>query len=96
LGVLHPDYLLESLTSKQLAEWDEYEKLEPFGQRHKDQGLGILGSIIAQAFFKSNTAFTPDQFRVRTRLDLKKPKLVDLKSIFQSLRDRQRAKEKKK
>lgn len=30
--MLHPDYLLPALSSRQLAEWQAYFKYQPFGQ----------------------------------------------------------------
>jgi hypothetical protein len=40
----HPDYLLPSLTSRQLAEWQAFFNLHPFGQ---DTDWGMLAQMLA-------------------------------------------------
>jgi len=32
LGCFHPDFLLSSISARQLAEWMAYENIEPFGE----------------------------------------------------------------
>lgn len=34
LGVLHPDFLKEVLSARQLKEWELYYVVEPFGETH--------------------------------------------------------------
>ena len=42
----HPDYLLSSLTSKQLNEWEAYDAIEPVGQYRNDVMLGQVAAVI--------------------------------------------------
>ena len=46
LGYNHPDYLLETLTSRQISEWEAYSRLEPFGEERGDLRMAILTSHI--------------------------------------------------
>jgi len=46
LGILHPDYLLEQLTAKQLIEWEAFNLLEPIGEHRGDWKFGMLASIM--------------------------------------------------
>ncbi len=45
LGVPHPDYLIDMLTSKQLADWMAYASIETFG----DQRADLRSAIMAKA-----------------------------------------------
>lgn len=45
--MIHPDYLLQSLTSRQWEEWKEYARLEPFGFPSEDLRHGILCATVA-------------------------------------------------
>jgi len=42
LGVIHPDHLLESLTADQLADWEAYGRVEPFGGYIDDIRWAVL------------------------------------------------------
>lgn len=48
LGFPHPDYLLEALSARQLAEWQQYYALEPFGHPIESWRAGMLASVIAR------------------------------------------------
>lgn len=46
LGLPHPDYLMDLLTSEQISEWLAYDRLEPIGQWRADYRLGVLCALI--------------------------------------------------
>jgi hypothetical protein len=43
---LHPDYLLDRLTSEQVSEWQAYDQLDPVGVWRNDFGYALLCSVI--------------------------------------------------
>lgn len=45
LGVLHPDYLRDSLSEQQIEGWRAYYKLKPFGHWIDTMMLAQLGSF---------------------------------------------------
>jgi len=46
LGFPHPDYLLPLLSSKQYADWQEFYRVSPFGDRRADRrAAGIMAMI---------------------------------------------------
>jgi hypothetical protein len=47
--VPHPDHLLRLLDSRQLAEWEAFDQLEPFGDWRADLRAGIVAGTIARA-----------------------------------------------
>ncbi len=44
LGVVHPDELLTRMSSRQLAEWQAYAELEPFGSHFDDLRAGAVAA----------------------------------------------------
>lgn len=46
LGELHPDYLLEKLTSRQIVEWQAWFLEHPFGDDLRDYMTAQLTSIV--------------------------------------------------
>lgn len=60
--------MLQQLTSKQVAEWQAYSWLEPFGSRHRDWHFGKLASMMV-AMFGSKQEFEPADFVKPNRLD---------------------------
>jgi hypothetical protein len=46
LGILHPDHLMRSLTSRQLSEWMVFYGLDPFGEQRADLRAGIVASVV--------------------------------------------------
>lgn len=63
LGELHPDYLLEKLTARQLAEWEIYHSVEPFGEQQQFLQAGIVASTIANVNRgKNKSVFKPSEF----------------------------------
>ena len=62
------------LTSRQIAEWDAYSMLEPFGPRHEDWRAGMIASVIANPNRKKGArALQPEDFM------LKEPKTAEEK-----------------
>jgi hypothetical protein len=43
---LHPDGLLQSLTSRQFAEWMAFYSIDPFGDQRADLRTGIVASVL--------------------------------------------------
>lgn len=43
---MHPDFLLDSLTSEQLSEWEAYDKIDPVGTWRDDFRMARLASLI--------------------------------------------------
>ena len=46
MGYAHPDYLLDDLSSKQVAEWAAFDRLEPIGDYRMDYMIGQLTSLV--------------------------------------------------
>lgn len=44
--MLHPDYLGDALTAKQVAEWRAYTSIRPFGERAADYRAALLAAIL--------------------------------------------------
>ena len=42
MGYAHPKTLMRELTSKDIAEWLAYDKLEPFGEARADLRAGMM------------------------------------------------------
>lgn len=59
----HPDFLYNVLTSKQISDWIEYSKIEPFGFPLKYFQLGQVATIMASwTKNKKPDAFLPKVF----------------------------------
>lgn len=57
--------MLNQITSFQLAEWEAYSRLEPFGPLREDARFGMLAAATANCSFakkKDDTPFMPDDF----------------------------------
>lgn len=48
LGIVHPDYLESVLTVDQLAGWEDYAGIEPFGPPTDDVRLGLIVQSLYQ------------------------------------------------
>jgi hypothetical protein len=84
LGFPHPDYLLKALTSRQLAEWRAFYRLQPFGAYRDDWRAGMIASVIANCNRRKNTKpFLPTDFMPQTE----KPKqsVEEQLAIFEML-----------
>lgn len=46
LGVIHPDYLQDNLTAKQISEWEAFNRLEPIGEWRQDYRMAFIASIM--------------------------------------------------
>lgn len=49
LGYASVRKMLSELTSKEVTEWIEYYRLEPFGPRHEDHRFALLGEGLSTA-----------------------------------------------
>ena len=61
--------MLARLTSKQVAEWQAYAELEPFGDRHRDWHFGKLAAMMVNMFGKQAKEYAPADFVKPNRLD---------------------------
>lgn len=63
LGCPHPDYLMDTLSSRQWAEWQAFYQMEPFGDVKADWRAGMLASVLANVNRgKGTKAFHPEDF----------------------------------
>ena len=44
--MIHPDFLLDRLTSRQISEWEAYDRIDPIGEWVKDFRFAVLDSLI--------------------------------------------------
>jgi hypothetical protein len=55
--------LLVRMDSRELAEWQAYEKIEPFGEWRADLRSAIVASVVANAFRgKDSRPVSPEDF----------------------------------
>ena len=59
MGVVHPDYLLDQLDSRQIAEWIAFSRLEPFGERMADIRAGQVCATVANYAGKMRSSDAP-------------------------------------
>jgi hypothetical protein len=90
LGYANVDDMLASITSRQLREWMEFYRLEPFGEERADLRAGIIASTIANVNRSSRTAkaFSPKDFMPdfdRGRGPRKRQRLEDMKAAALAL-----------
>ena len=52
LGFAHPDHLLDQLTSRQLSEWEAYDRLDPIGEWRVDFRMASLEAFISNIVTK--------------------------------------------
>lgn len=53
VGVVHPDFLLAILSSSQMAGWEAFYSIEPFGYEVDNHRFGVLAAAIANFAGKS-------------------------------------------
>ena len=46
MGYAHPDHLLNELTSRQISEWEAYDRLDPIGEWRADFRMAYLCTIV--------------------------------------------------
>jgi hypothetical protein len=57
------DGMLAEMSSRDLAEWMAYSRIEPWGEERDDLRIGILASMIANMFReKGKKAYEPQDF----------------------------------
>ena len=62
-GIPHPRYLMQHLTSRDVAEWMAYNQLEPFGEWAAFWRSGLIASILANIYRSRNAKeATPKDF----------------------------------
>jgi hypothetical protein len=62
---VHPDYLLDVLTSKQLSEWEAYDRIDPIGTWREDFRMAQICCVVANSIGggkKDGNAFAPMDF----------------------------------
>ena len=57
--MVHPDYLLDQLTSKQISEWEAFDRIDPIGSWREDFRLAkiesLITNIVQQLYAKKGT-----------------------------------------
>jgi len=75
--------LLPDLTSRDLAEWMAYSRIEPFGMLHEELLNAILAATVANAFgTQTSSTFEPTDF-----MPSYEPPPQDWRSIKRGLQD---------
>jgi hypothetical protein len=70
--------LLRSIDSRELTEWFEYYRLEPFGEGRADLRAGIVASTTANVWRgKGSRPFLPKDFMPNFEPKKKKPQTAD-------------------
>ena len=66
--MLHPDFLLEKLSSYQIAEWEVYNRLDPIGTWREDFRMAnticYIMNIVSHLYAKKGT--TPQMYKPET------------------------------
>lgn len=68
--------MLQRMSSRELAEWRAYDRMEPIGEPRADYRMGVLTSLIANTHRNSETMpepFSPEDFMWRGPDALIKP-----------------------
>lgn len=60
--MVHPDFLEEQLTQRQLNEWLAWHQLSPIGERRADTRIAILAAHLRAAWIE-NDPMEPEDFR---------------------------------
>ena len=87
LGFPHPDYLLETLTWKQLLDWLIYYELEPFGEERADYRIGQLTAAVHNALRRSGgRTWKASDFLLGTPVKAERPTDIErMKSIVRTI-----------
>lgn len=94
MGVLHPDYLLQELNAEQLADWEAYFTLDPFGNDRDDLRIAQLCCLFANANRDSKKhprAYKLDEFMFdfgKQYKETKQQSMEDMKQILRGLTKR--------
>lgn len=88
MGIPNVDDLLASMTSRQLAEWQAYFGIEPWGEDRADLRAGIVASTVANFAGKSlkdDAKVTPADFMPYQKKPEKTPASSVLRARFAHL-----------
>jgi hypothetical protein len=92
LGIPHPDYLLECLTSKQLSDWEVFYAIEPFGEEADYYRTGLLcANLINIKLKKDAKHLTPHDFMpslYEGERSLKKQTVDDMQQLLSSMSEK--------
>jgi hypothetical protein len=85
--------LLERLTARQLAEWEEYSKLDPIGEWKHDFELAYLLSVITNLFIgvhaKKGAKMTkPEEFLIKwdnSMQEEKQQSIAEMRNVLMAL-----------
>lgn len=67
--------MLKQMSAKELAEWEMFYFLEPFGEYQTNYAAGIIASMIANVYKKKDAkSFVPDDFIPKRDLAYKSSK----------------------
>jgi len=63
LGIPHPDFLIEQLSSRQISEWIAFARIQPLGESRSDWRMGRLAALIANIHrAKDAPEYRPEDF----------------------------------
>lgn len=65
LGYPHPRYLRRYLTSRDVADWRAFDRVEPFGGRNEELMHGLLCATVANTFSTNSV----DPYRFMPHID---------------------------
>lgn len=90
---MHPDILLQKLTSHQLAEWEAYNVLDPIGEERSDFRFSYLYSLLTniaiRTYGKKGAELTKvDEFLFKWGVDSEEEKVQsveDMKNVLLAL-----------
>lgn len=87
LGFPHPDHLMRELTSYQLAEWQAYYSLEPWGYKFWTWLGGLMASVVANfsPASKKHNWMPSDFIPKRDDEQEKKPQEPDSKAVSKGI-----------
>lgn len=90
MGCWHPDFLLQRLNARQLAEWEAYYQLEPHGEQRQDWQMARICQILANVnrdSKKTPTPYSEKDFLFDFIGAEKKPQTADeMKSILRGMK----------
>ena len=88
--MVHPDYLLDKLSSVQLSEWEAYDRLDPVGAVRDDYWMTYLLSLMTNLTIQVNSKpgaklTTADDFQPPWKEDAKVEKKQSVEEMKQRL-----------
>lgn len=90
--MIHPDVLLDQLTSRQISEWEAYDRIDPIGASRDDLRFGslqaLMWNIVSHLYTKKGhtpKTMTAVDFMPDWTGDLKELKVQSVEEMKQTL-----------